>query len=87
MKPVHASSTVLVTAQHQRRAIEDLESKHLEEGGAIFAQVFHDGLRVRVLTPAQSAIVAEAFAKALGTQAPEHVGRSVFDAQNKARKP
>lgn len=80
MKPLHPSSTVIITAPFQRKVIERLEHQHLEDGGAIFAQVFHDGLRVRVLTQAQSAIVNEAFAKALGTSAPARIARSVFEA-------
>lgn len=81
MKPLHPSSTVIITAPFQRKVIERLEHQHLEDGGAIFAQVFHDGLRVRVLTQAQSAIVIEAFARALGTAAPVHLSRSIFDAE------
>lgn len=80
MKPRHDSSTVIITAPFQRKVIERLEHQHLEEGGAIFAQAFHDGLRVRVLTPAQSAIVNEAFAKALGLSLPPRVAHSVFEA-------
>lgn len=79
MKRPHESSTTVITSPQQRKVIEQLEQKHLEEGGSIFAQVFHDGLRIRVLTPAQTLELSAAFSKALGTKETGRIVRSVFD--------
>ena len=80
MKRPHESSTTVITTPQQRKVIEDLEQKHLEEGGSIFAQVFHDGLRIKVLTPAQTRELSAAFSKALGTKESGRIAHSVFDA-------
>lgn len=80
MKRAQESSTTIITSPQQRKVIEELEQKHLEEGGSIFAQVFHDGLRVKVLTPAQTLELSAAFSKALGTQETRRIAHSVFDA-------
>ncbi len=85
MKHPQESSTTIITSPHQRKVIEELEQKHLEEGGSIFAQVFHDGLRVKVLTRAQTQELSAAFSKALGTHATRRIVHSVFDAAG--RKP
>lgn len=80
MKRPQASSTTVITSPQQRKVIEQLEHKHLEEGGSIFAQVFHDGLRIKVLTPAQTHELSAAFSKALGTKETGRIVTSVFDA-------
>lgn len=80
MKKPHESSTIIITSPQQRKVIQELEQKHLEEGGSIFAQVFHDGLRVKVLTPAQTLELSAAISKALSTQETRRITRSVFDA-------
>ena len=80
MKRPHETSTTVITSPQQQKVIEQLEQKHLEEGGSIFAQVFHDGLRVRVLTPTQTRELSAAFSKALGTKETGRIVRSVFDA-------
>lgn len=80
MKRPHESSTTIITSPQQCKVIEELEHKHLEEGGSIFAQVFHDGLRVKVLTPAQTLELGAAFSKALGTKQSGRIVNSVFDA-------
>jgi len=68
MKPVHESSTVVITTPQQRHLIEQLMSKHLEEGGFLMAQVFPDGIKLRVLTPQQTKELQPVFAKALGAK-------------------
>ncbi|PIF29395.1 hypothetical protein CLU88_4324 [Acidovorax sp. 56] len=80
MKRPQQSSTTIITSPQQRKVIEELEQKHLEEGGSIFAQVFHDGLRVKVLTPTQTQELSAAFSKALGTHETRRIVHSVFDA-------
>lgn len=79
MKRPHESSTTVITTLQQRKVIEELEKKHLEEGGSLFAQVFHDGLRVKVLTPAQTVELSAAFSKALGTKHSGRIVHSAFD--------
>lgn len=79
MKTPHTSTATIVTNQAQRDLIESLERKHLEEGGSIFAQVYHDGLRVRVLTPQQTTELAEAFSRVLGQPLSSALKRSAFD--------
>ena len=79
MKAPHTSATTVITTPQQQQVIEDLENKHLEEGGSILAQVFHDGLRVRVLTPQQTQELAEHMAKALGQPVSGRFSHSVFD--------
>lgn len=78
MKTPHTSSSTIVTNHAHRSLIEDLERKHLEEGGAIFAQVYHDGMRVRVLTPQQTAELNEAFTRVLGEKPDSALRRSAF---------
>lgn len=80
MKRPHESSTTVITSPQQRKVIEQLEQTHLEEGGSLFAQVFHDGLRIKVLTPAQTIELSAAIAKALGTKETKRIARSVFEA-------
>lgn len=80
MKRPHESSVTVITTPQQRKLIEELEQKHLEEGGSILAQVFHDGLRVKVLTYQQTCDLSDAISKALGTQQDSRIVRSVFEA-------
>ena len=80
MKRPHETSTTLITSLQQQKVIEDLERKHLEEGGSILAQVFHDGLRLKVLTPQQTRDLSDAISKALGTKHDSRIVRSVFEA-------
>jgi hypothetical protein len=66
MKTPHTSASTIVTNQAQRELINSLERKHLEEGGSLLAQVYQDGLRIRVLTPKQTDELADALSKVLG---------------------
>ena len=80
MKRPHESSCTVITTPQQRKLIEELQRNHLEEGGSILAQVFHDGLRIRVLTPAQTRELTGAISKALGTKHDSRIVHSVFEA-------
>ena len=80
MKRPHEAATTVITTPQQRKVIEELQHKHLEEGGSILAQVFHDGLRLKVLTPAQTREMSAAICKAMGTQETGRILHSVFDA-------
>lgn len=80
MKPVHESAAVVITTSQQRRLIEQLMDKHLEEGGSVLAQVFHDGFRVRVLTPDQTTALLPAISRALGgANPPGQIRHSAFN--------
>jgi len=78
MKPVHEAASTVITTPQQRRLIEQLAAKHLEEGGSMLCQVFPDGLRLRVLTPQATADLRTAFAKALGEPSPKGLFHSAF---------
>ena len=78
MKPLHKNTTVLETTARQRKAIAALQREHLEDGGALFAQAYPDGVRIRVLTKEQSDVVRKAFAQALGTPDVRRMGFSAF---------
>lgn len=80
MKPVHESANVVITTSQQRHLIEQLMVKHLEDGGSVLAQVFHDGFRVRVLTPEQTNALQPAISRALGgANVPGPIRNSAFD--------
>lgn len=81
MKPVHDATATVITTAQQRHLIEQLNRKHLEEGGSILAQVFPDGLRIRVLTPRQTQELEPAIAKAMGN--PARSGKIVHSAFDK----
>lgn len=66
MKPIHESTSTVITSPQQRQLINELASKHLDHGGSMFAQVFPDGLRLRVLTPAQTQQLQAAISDVLG---------------------
>ncbi len=78
MKPRQESTATVVTSTQQRQLIAQLADKHLEEGGSILAQVFPDGLRVRVMTPAQTAELQQVLAAALGTTLRQGLVQSAF---------
>ena len=84
MKTPHESPTTVITTPQQKRIIERLMDDHLQEGGAILAQVFHDGLRLKVLTPAQADELAPALQKAMGKPVRAHIVHSAFDTQGEA---
>lgn len=79
MKTPQEHPIIVITTRRQRKVIEDLQKKHLEDGGSLLAQAFKDGLRIRVLTPAQTAELSEAISKALRTPAMRILGNSAFD--------
>jgi len=79
MKPLHESASTVITTPQQRRLIEQLIEKHLEEGGSILAQVFPDGLRLRVLTPKAMKELQPAMAKALGQPIGGEIVHSAFE--------
>lgn len=79
MKPEHAATSTVITTPQQRELIERLTEKHLEIGGCILAQVFPDGLRLRVLTPVATSELQHALTKALGTRPSNAVRNSAFD--------
>lgn len=85
MKPAHESALTLVTTAQQCELIDRLMKKHLDEGGGVLAQVFSDGFRVRVLTPAQARALHPAICLALGTpEAVNTIRHSAFgDSQDK----
>ena len=66
MKPRQPSAATIVTSPQQRALIAQLGEKHLDDGGIMLAQVFADGLRVRVLTADQAIEIRQAMSKALG---------------------
>lgn len=66
MKPSHLQTATVITSPQQRQLITELASKHLDQGGSMFAQVFPDGLRLRVLTPAQTKQLQAAISDVLG---------------------
>jgi len=79
MKPAHDTASTVITTPQQRRLIEQLIEKHLEEGGSILAQVFPDGLRLRVLTPKAMKELQPAMAKALGQSVCSEIVHSAFE--------
>lgn len=79
MKTPQEQTIIVLTTPRQRKVIEELQKKHLEDGGSLLAQAFKDGLRIRVLTPAQTAELSEAISKALGAPAMRILGHSAFD--------
>lgn len=83
MKPIQEFASVVVTNSQQRQLIERLAQKHLDEGGSMLAQVFPDGLRLRVLTPAQTNEMQQLFAKALGQSVPAGISTSAFQSTQK----
>lgn len=83
MKPMHESSTVVITTTQQRQLIEQLMKKHLEVSGSMLAQVFPDGLKLRVLTPTQTKELYPAIAKALGTSVSTGLHYSAFQKPEK----
>lgn len=85
MKKPHISATIVVTTPQQRKVIEELERKHLEDGGSMLAQVFHDGLRLRVLTRQQASELRSAIEKALGQTLPKSLHTSAFGMQKGAQ--
>ena len=84
--PQEAPATLVTTAQ-QRELIRQLLHDHLEEGGCVFAQVFEDGLRVRVMTPAQAQKLAAALGEATGHQLVQRLVKSAFDPRLKGAAP
>lgn len=78
MKPIHSQTAIVVTSPQQRQLISDLTSKHLDQGGSMFAQVFLDGLRLRVLTPAQTRQLQAAISDVLGDPIQSGVSTSAF---------
>ncbi len=85
MKKPHESTATVITTSNQRQLITDLSRKHLEEGGSLLAQVFPDGLRIKVLTPAQTSELNQAICKALGTSERKHISKSAFDLPGDAK--
>lgn len=86
MKKPHISATIVVTTPQQRKVIEELERKHLEDGGSMLAQVYHDGLRLRVLTRQQTSELRSVIEKALGqTAPPKNLHISAFGTQKGAQ--
>lgn len=81
MKPVHDSTATVITTPQQRQLIEQLTQKHLEEGGSILAQVFPDGLRIRVLTPRQTTELMPVMAKLHSNS--DRVGKIIHSAFDK----
>lgn len=80
MKPVHDAAATVITTPQQRNLIEQLTQKYLDEGGSILAQVFPDGLRIRVLTPRQTQELEPAIAKAMGNPSRNRkIAHSAFD--------
>ncbi len=53
-KQAHQHAKTLLLTPQQQREVHQLIQDHLEEGGLILAQVFGDGLHIRVLTPQQA---------------------------------
>lgn len=79
MKTPQESTATIITTPNQRQLIKDLSRKHLEEGGSLLAQVFSDGLRIKVLTPAQTSELSQAICKALGVPERKLMSKSAFD--------
>ena len=78
MKPRHESATTVIVTPQQRQVIAQLADKHLMAGGSVLAQVFPDGLRLRVLTPEQTVELQQALAKALGQPVRPGLFQSAF---------
>lgn len=79
MKKPHDGTTTLVTTAAQRHIIEGLMRDHLDEGGGLFAQVFHDGIRIKVLTPSQAECMGTAIVEAMGTKPGDTLRYSAFE--------
>ncbi|SFF15091.1 hypothetical protein [Paracidovorax wautersii] len=83
-KPPHTQAKTLMLTTQQSAIVSRLIDQHQEEGGSLLAQVYHDGMRIRVLTPEQTLALNEAISKALGEAGPRGIRSSVLD---KADKP
>lgn len=66
-QPHQHAKTVLLTPQQQRE-VHELIQAHLDEGGVVLAQVFVDGLRIRVLTPQQAQATKHVWEQAMGAR-------------------
>lgn len=78
MKTPQESPATIITTPQQRKLIEHLEQQHLEDGGSILAQVFHDGLRIRVLTKDQTAQLVPVISAAMGRPIDQALRNSAF---------
>ncbi|MCE1194090.1 MAG: hypothetical protein LWW96_18235 [Acidovorax sp.] len=84
MKQPHESTKTMVTTLQQRQLIQDLQHKHLLEGGSLFGQVFPDGIRIRVLSPAQTDQLRRCLTEVLGTPLSDRIVHSAYEANDGA---